>query len=124
MTTTDRALDTLAGWTRLWNGELTLAPSLVTDDFTIRFGGVGAAQRGGDTLRGPEAFAAFIAAFRAPRPSLVYSHVLTLAGDGHAVSIWNARADDLDKGGIDVFEVAPDGRFSRAWSVTAERPMS
>jgi len=45
--------DLLDGWGRLWSGDLALAPSLVTDDVTVRFGNPALAADG-DAVRGPE----------------------------------------------------------------------
>ncbi|GAB2461610.1 hypothetical protein [Xylanimonas ulmi] len=126
MTTTRlSAHDLIDGWGRLWNGELGLAPWLVTDDFTIRFGNPALAADA-DALRGPEALAEFIGAFRAGRDGLRYATTVERSGPGHAVCVW--RADDdaagVRVGGIDVFDLGDDGRAAHVWSVTAGRPLA
>ena len=71
MTTTTplTVTDLLDGWGRLWSGELDLAPSLVTEGFTVRFGNPTFAADG-DAVRGPDGLAAFVGAFRAGRDGL------------------------------------------------------
>jgi|GEM_PF-3425403 len=127
MTTTTplTVTDLLDGWGRLWSGELDLAPSLVTEGFTIRFGNPAFAADG-DAVRGPDGLAAFVGAFRAGRDGLRYATVLERSGPGHAVSVWSADDDGLGLhvGGIDLLDLAPDGRASRVWSVTAGRPVA
>ncbi|HWV77523.1 MAG TPA: hypothetical protein VN027_09490 [Isoptericola sp.] len=125
LATTLTAPDLLDGWGRLWSGELALAPSLVTADVTVRFGNPALAADG-DAVRGPDALAAFIGAFRTGREGLRYATRLARSAPGHVVSVWSADDDaaDLHVGGIDLLDVAPDGRARRVWSVTAGRPVA
>jgi hypothetical protein len=117
--------DLIDGWGRLWSGELDLAPSLVTEDFTIRFGNPAFAHDG-DVVRGPAALAAFIGAFRSSRQGLRYATTLERSSQDHAVSVWRADDDAADRhvGGIDLLELRPDGRTSHVWSVTAGRVLA
>ncbi|MEL7976074.1 hypothetical protein AAG589_09455 [Isoptericola sp. F-RaC21] len=117
--------DLLTGWGRLWSGELDLAPALVTSDFSVRFGNPTFAADG-DAVRGPDALAAFVGAFRTGREGLRYVTRLARSAPGHAVSVWAADDDaaGLHVGGIDLLDLAPDGRARRVWSVTAGRPVA
>ncbi|MFD6178225.1 MULTISPECIES: hypothetical protein [unclassified Isoptericola] len=123
-TTSLTVTDLLDGWARLWNGDLGLAPTLATDDFTIRFGDPALAPA--DDGRGPDALAAFVGAFRAGRGGLCYATVLARSGPGHATAVWAADDDaaGLHVGGIDLLDLAADGRARRVWSVTARRPVA
>ncbi len=117
----------LNAWTALWNGDYAIAERICAPDFTIFFGGADAS--GGnpaDALRGGAALAAFIEGFRAERPGLTYSNVRHVADEatGHGVSLWNADRGDAHTGGIDVFDVGPDGLVRRVWSVSAQRPVA
>jgi len=125
LTATLTPADLLDGWGRLWSGDLALAPSLVTDDVTVRFGNPALAADG-DAVRGPDALAAFIGAFRTGREGLRYATRLARSAPGHVVSVWSADDDaaGLHVGGIDLLDVAPDGRARRVWSVTAGRPVA
>jgi predicted SnoaL-like aldol condensation-catalyzing enzyme len=111
-------------WPDLWNGDVEVAGRILVDDFRIRFGrtlvagGVAA-----DEIASPRDFSRFITAFRAPRPELHYSNVQAMVAGDIGYSVWNARADSLDVGGVDAFRFAADGRIAQVWSVTGERPM-
>ncbi|SDT21946.1 nuclear transport factor 2 family protein [Microlunatus soli] len=115
-------LDTLARWTRLWNGDLDQAEQICRPDFSIHFGGLGIADEA-DTIRTPAGLRRLIGSFRADRPGLGYGHVRLIDGGDHGVSIWNADRNDLHVGGIDVFDF-DDGLISHVYSVTGQRPMS
>ena len=116
----NRRLQSLHGWTRLWNGDLDEAARILAPDFTVWFGGelIGPS---GDTVRGPQGLADLIDAFRTERPGLVYSEVELKVHDETGIALWNASRGDLSVGGIDVFTF--DGPLIvHASSVTGQRP--
>jgi len=113
-------LETLESWTRIWNGEVELAPAVCAEDFTIFFGGTVIADIG-DAATGPEDLKKLITDFRSTRPGLTYSHRRLYDGGEHGVSVWNAERGDFRVGGIDVFDFTPEGKIGHVYSVTGER---
>lgn len=114
-------VDTLARWTRLWNGDLDQAAQICRPDFTIHFGGLGIAAEA-DSITTPAGLRQLIGAFRVSRPGLTYRHVRLIDGGDHGVSIWNVDRDDLHVGGIDTFDF-DGGMISHVYSVTGQRSM-
>jgi hypothetical protein len=114
-------------WTAMWNGEYDLAGDIVAGDFRIWFGAAGAARA--DDARGPDGIAGFVRRHREGRDGLRYALHRVLVIDvarQRAACTWSVtepRADGgvAELGGIDVFRLR-DGRLSRAWSLTGERP--
>lgn len=114
--------DTLEAWTRLWNGELTVAHAICAPDFSIFLGRAavdGASPS--DDIACPQDLADFIESFRAQYPGITYSNVRHLDFGDHGVSLWNADWEAVHVGGIDVFHFDRHGLISRVWSVTGQR---
>jgi hypothetical protein len=124
----------LAGrWTDLWNGDLAAAQEILAPEFRIWLGGLGAASRGSDALRGPDAMAAFISGFRSQHPGIAYAleapPLAGAAGEDEPVAgarsgaavLWTATfLDGSAKSGIDMLHIG-DGLILAVWSVTGER---
>jgi hypothetical protein len=115
-------------WSPMWNGNITLAAEVVTEDFRIWFG---AQRSAADNLVGPGGLAAYVRDFRAGRDGLYFAKHRDLIIDDigrTAAFTWSASlplpgGGRRSVGGIDLFQVA-GGRFSRCWSVTGTRPFT
>ncbi|MCU1687115.1 MAG: hypothetical protein JWQ81_7854 [Amycolatopsis sp.] len=112
--------DVFERWTALWNGDFDVTDALLAPDFRIHFAGANAAARG-DDVRGPDAFAAFVTAFREAKPDLRFRFDGPPIGQGDRIaSIWSVRQPGgLAKSGIDVLRLV-DGQIVEVWSVTGE----
>lgn len=126
--TRDHASSLFDQWTALWNGELALAPRILTPGFRIRFGGVPAGDT--DAFRGPDDLAPYIAAFRdrypAPGPRYAVDGTPVVdTGTGHVVARWTVDVPDpegavVTKSGIDMLAL-DGGRIAAVWSITGAR---
>ena len=108
-------------WNALWNGNLGLADTLLTDDFLIHFAGADAAALAGDAVRGPAQLATYIDGFRAARPGLRYTVESSPVGDATGFAYrWGEAGDIAERSGIDLVRV--DGeRIAEVWSVVGGR---
>ncbi|MFG2296481.1 nuclear transport factor 2 family protein [Streptomyces sp. NPDC048603] len=117
----------LDGWTRLWNGDLALAPDLIAPGFRLRFGNSVPGTGPDATLDRPD-LTAFIRAHRQERPGLTYAVDGTPVVDRTRAEVaarWTATYTDgsggpVTKSGIDLLAIA-DGRIAAVWSLTGDR---
>jgi hypothetical protein len=115
------AQDLVEQWTALWNGDLSLAERLLTDDFQIHFGGVDEASKAGDSVRGPGQMAAYVDEFRAARPGLLFEvETAPVQDEGGMAFRWRASRDGVERSGIDLLRL-DDSRIAEAWSVMGGR---
>jgi len=113
----------VAAWTPLWNGDTSRVADVVAPDVTIW---LGRQPDGADEVRGPDALAAYVERFRAPRAGLVLAThrepVLDVERQTAAV-LWTGTVDGRAvAGGIDVLAMR-DGRVAHAWTLVGKRPM-
>lgn len=112
----------------LWNGDLTVADELVTDDFLIHQ--ARADGQPSEDERGPAALRALVEQGRAPFSEITFSVEAGPIAEGpslacrwraigtYAGGIPGASAEpgtDVSFGGIDLLRAAPDGRFAEYW---------
>ncbi|MEW2417012.1 nuclear transport factor 2 family protein [Streptomyces sp. NPDC046866] len=117
----------LDGWTRLWNGELSLADSLIAPDFRLRFANSVPGTGPDATLDRPD-LTAFIAAHRREREGLTYAVDGPPVVDSARTEVaarWTATYTDgsgrpVAKSGIDLLAIT-DGRIAAVWSLTGDR---
>ena len=126
MTTTDadgarRCLDL---WLTMWNSDGDLARRICADDFRIHFA---VAERDGstpaDAIRTAEDFARYLAWWHGENPGVVFTRVDDAIDGRHARLLWDVETDGVVAGGVDVFDLAEDGRVRRVWSVGGQRSM-
>ncbi|MFS8200370.1 ester cyclase [Streptomyces sp. CWNU-52B] len=128
--TTDTTADPktmVDAWLRLWNGDLSLVPGLVTDDFPIHT----ALAAGGDSsaIQGAAGLTAFISEVRSVFPDLEFTIEVPPVIDGAYLSVrWSATGTygggfpgaKAEPGTVVTFTgtdtlFARDGRFAEYW---------
>ncbi|MGW7293069.1 ester cyclase [Streptomyces xiamenensis] len=114
-------------WLRLWNGDLSLAADIVSDDFRLHSHMIDGGDSG--SVRGADGLVAYIRAGRAPFPDLEFAVEVPPLFDGAYLSVrWTATG--TYGGGFPGAEAAPgtvvtftgsdtllirDGRFAEYW---------
>jgi hypothetical protein len=126
--TRDLGIRLVEQWTAIWNGDLALAPQILTPDFRIHFASVG--TDAADAFRGPADIASFIGEFRDryPAPGLRYAMdgvPVVDPGSATVVARWTVDVPDATgavttKSGIDMLALDGD-RIAEVWSVTGAR---
>ncbi|MEV1026900.1 ester cyclase [Streptomyces sp. NPDC050264] len=117
----------LDAWLRLWNGDLFLAPDIVSDDFRLH--SVMTDGSDGSSVRGADGLASYVRAGRSPFPDLEFAIEVPPLFDGAYLSVrWTATG--TYGGGFPGAEAPPgtvvtftgtdtllvrDGRFAEYW---------
>ncbi|MFS4098041.1 nuclear transport factor 2 family protein [Streptomyces sp. AF1A] len=110
-------------WTALWNGDFGDPEAFLAPGFRIRFANA-PENAATDEIHGPAGMVAFVRAFRAEKPGLLFAVDGTPTVDGaagRAACCWYVTGPDgAHKSGIDLLEVE-EGRIATVWSVTGLR---
>ncbi len=118
------ARDALDRWLTMWNGDGEIAREICADDFRIHFA---VTERDGSTpaddIRTADDFTRYLAWWHGQNPGVVFTRIAHAVDGEHARLLWDVEAGGVVAGGVDVFDLAEDGRVRRVWSVGGQRSM-